>query len=134
MSNKAVSFFTSIVLFSLLIVTGCGNPKVRGKVVFSDDQSPVSHGVVVFHGNGYIARGYINNGEYAMESIKKNDGLPPGEYKISVKETQIKMGPENLPTFKNVIDKKYENPDTSGLTLNVTKSQNFDIQVDRVKE
>ena len=134
MSNKAISIFTFILLLSTLLVTGCGQPKVSGKVVFSDDQSPVTHGVVIFHGDNHIARGYIADGKYVMESLKKNDGLPPGKYRIAIKETQVNIGPDALPVYKNLIDKKYESPDTSGLSLNVTKSQTFDIQVDRFVE
>jgi len=135
MSNKTVSFFTAFVLFSLLLVIGCGQPKISGKVIYSDDQSPVTHGTVMFHGSHGVARGIIqSDGRYVIESIKKNDGLPKGEYKISIKETQVNIGPEALPVYKNLIDKKYESPDTSDLFLNVTKSQTFDIQVDRFQE
>lgn len=134
MSNKITHFLSIIVLFSLLIATGCGQPKIIGKVVFSDDLSPLPNGTVIFHGDKHIARGYIADGNYVLESLKKNDGLPRGQYRISIKETQINIGPASLPVYKNVIDVKYESPATSGLTLDVQKSQTFDIKVDRFPE
>ena len=135
MSNKRAPIFLITVLFSLLITTGCGQPKISGKVVYSDDQSPVTQGVVIFHDGNNIARGPIqSNGRYAVESLKKNDGLPPGMYKISIKETQVNISEADLPVYQNMIDKKYESPDTSGLSLNVTKSQTFDIQVERFQK
>jgi hypothetical protein len=137
MSNRIVPFFAFALLFSLLIAAGCGQPKISGKVVFSDDQSPVTKGVVMFHGDHGVARGDIQpDGSFVVSSLKQNDGLPPGKYSISIKETQINLTPrgQGLPNYKNVIDKKYANQNTSGLILNVTKSQSFDIQVDRFVE
>ena len=136
MSNKSASIFLIAVLVSLLIVTGCGQPKLSGRVVFSDDQSPVTCGMIIFHSGDGIARGYIQpDGSYVVESLRKGDGLPPGTYKISLKSTQIRtIKPGGGMVFENVIDTKYESPDTSGLTLEVTKSQAFDIQVDRFVE
>ena len=132
MPNKIVSLFAFAILFSMVIASGCGQPKINGKVVFSDDESPVTQGVVIFHGDHGIARGEIQkDGRFVVSSIKKNDGLPPGKYRISIKETQIDISGGGLPTYKNVIDKKYESPDTSGLTLDVQKSQTFDIKVER---
>ena len=128
--------FLTAVLVSLLLVAGCGQPKVSGRVVFSDDQSPVTDGEVIFHAGDRIARGYIQpDGSFVVESLRKGDGLPPGTYKISLKNTQIDINKGGrMPVYVNAIDRKYESPDTSGLTLEVTRSQTFDIQVDRFVE
>jgi hypothetical protein len=125
-----------ILVLLLLLVTGCGNPKISGKVVFSDDQTPVPRGTVMFHTGNKIARGEIqHDGSYVVGSLKGNDGLPKGTYQITIKGTQMRVGARLRDTrFVNVIDQKYENPGTSGLVLDVKRSQTFDIQVDRFRK
>ena len=125
---------TLIPIFLLLLVVGCGQPKINGKVVFSDDKSPVPHGIVIFHEGNRIARGMIqSDGSYVMGSLTQKDGLPVGTYKVSIKETQVNISETSLPIYKNVIDNKYESPDTSGLFLEVKGSQTYDIEVDRFR-
>jgi hypothetical protein len=119
----------------ILTLVGCGNPKVRGKIVFSDDKTPLQGGIVNFVTDKRIARGQINkNGNYVIGSERANDGLPPGEYKIYITDT-IKVippsGESGLPKFEQVIHPKYTKPETSGLVLNITKSQVFNIEVER---
>lgn len=135
MPNKTSSFFI-VVLFSLLLTTGCGKPKISGTVVYADDGSPVTHGVVIFHRDNTIARGIIKEGgKYVVGSIEDKDGLPKGQYRVSIKETQINTSPRHLlPKWKNVIHSKYESPDTSELSVDIQKSQTFDIKVDRFPE
>ena len=151
MSNKITPFYLIFGVLVMLIVVGCGQPKVSGRVVFSDDQSPLTQGVVIFHGDHGIARGRIkSDGYYVMGSESEKDGLPPGKYRISIKESQAdanaskehpvrlrpngKPYPPPLPVLVSVIDQKYEKPETSGLTVEIQKSQTFNIEVDRVAE
>jgi hypothetical protein len=119
----------------MLTIVGCGNPKIRGKVVFSDDKTPLQGGMVNFVTDKRIARGQISkNGDFVIGSEKAKDGLPPGEYKIYITDTVKVLPPKNgngIPIFEQVIDPKYVKPETSGLVLNVTKSQVFNIEVER---
>jgi len=83
MAPKITAIITSLFLFSLLMAVGCGQPKVNGRVVFSDDQSPVTYGVVFFHGDHGIARGFIQpDGKFTVESLGGNDGLPAGQQEL----------------------------------------------------
>lgn len=133
MQNFRCFFCLAVSVVFITLSIGCGNPKISGKVVFSDDKTPLTHGEVIFYGDKNIARGKIqSDGRYVMGSEKIKDGLPKGEYRIAIKGTQINTNfGKGLPIFKSVIDAKYSNADTSGLTLNVTQSQSFDIEVDR---
>ncbi|MDR2169685.1 MAG: hypothetical protein LBP59_06050 [Planctomycetaceae bacterium] len=124
-----------LLIFVALIFVGCGNPRVSGKVVFSDDKSPVPYGMVNFVTDKTIARGPIDkNGNYVVGSLKARDGLPPGEYKVYITDTMKVIPPSGnsgMPKFEMVIHSKYEKPETSGLVLNVKGSQVFNIEVDR---
>jgi len=126
----------TIVLLALAVVIGCGKPKVKGKVYFSDDKSPVTQGTVLFHRDNEISRGIIQkDGTFVVGTLSARDGLAPGNYRISIKNTQIDIsGGSIMPVFQNVIDRKYEDPGTSELTLEVKKSQTFDIPVDRFQD
>ena len=126
----------SFILFLLAMVIGCGKPKISGKVVFSDDKAPLTQGTVFFHQGNEASRGEIqSDGTYMIGSKSTDDGLPRGTYKIAIKNTQTNVAkPGQLPIFENLIDRKYENHETSGLTLEVKSTQKYDIEVDRYKK
>jgi len=135
--------FISISL-SLLFLVGCGkNVGLSGKVVFSDDKSPVPLGTVglISESGTFSARGDIkSDGTFDVGSVKANDGLPPGKYRVSVSAMKLTgmsptgNDPESSgdPVYELLIDPKYGNPDTSELTLEITSTKrNFTIEVDR---
>lgn len=124
--------FASLVLFS----TGCdGKVKMSGKVTYSDDGSPVPTGTVGFETNTFLARGAIKpDGVFQVSSTGNNDGLPPGKYRVYLSgvERQIGIDDNNHPIMEPLIDKKYFDASTSGLTIEVTpETKNYDIKVDR---
>ncbi|MCL2120136.1 MAG: hypothetical protein FWH27_17095 [Planctomycetaceae bacterium] len=125
------------VLVVAALMAGCGGkPGLRGKVVFSDDQSPVTKGIVVFENESdkSVARGELDqNGNYAVSSLKANDGIAPGKYRVYLTNTEnYKPNPGGgLEILENTVDFKYHKPDSSGLTVDVKKSTTFDFEVDR---
>lgn len=125
----------SLLISSLLIlacIVGCGkNVPLGGKVTFSDDQTPLTKGIVCFQNGGFTARGPLKeDGTYVVGSEKAADGLPPGEYQIYI--TGAVEGSEMTGDLKRLIDKKWEDPSSSGATLNVTGStKTHDFSVDR---
>jgi hypothetical protein len=136
-------------LFLLLLgiaLTGCGSGNVllKGTVTFSDDGSPLSCGIVMFDNGIVNARGAVNpDGTFTVGSLKANDGLPPGEYRVSIVSAQILLpcpeneddDPENNvypPPAEQLIDKRYESFETSGLTVKVDPaSKTYNISVER---
>ena len=109
---------------------------MSGKVVFSDDKNPLSHGEVGFESASgtFFARGDIQpDGTFVVGSLKTNDGLPPGKYRVSVSAVQqVGQDRAGYAIFESLIDTKYGTPATSGLTLDITKTtRNFNIEVDR---
>ena len=84
MHTKILSF---LLLMTLIIgVVGCGDKvSMRGKVTFSDDQSPLTVGQVTFQSDKVLARGYVKpDGTYIIGTDKEKDGLPKGTYRVSV--------------------------------------------------
>jgi len=129
MIRYGISFGLSLLF---LVFAGCGgNVGLSGKVYFSDDKSPVPLGTVGLEADSgsHIARGDIQpNGTFVVGSLKSNDGLPPGKYRGSVSASKhVGNG-----IFETLIDPKFGNVATSGITIDITKkTRNFNIEVDR---
>ena len=125
----------------LMLIAGCGGENVglKGKVTFSDDDSPVTSGTVAFRKDGKIARGDIKeDGTYVVGFDKVANGLPPGKYQVFISGAYQVVGRNEAAEediLEPLLDKKYESPETSGLTVEVTASTKvFDIKVDRFKK
>jgi len=146
---------TLCMLFPLL---GCGpNVSMSGKVVYSDDKTPLTTGVVCFESDTHAARGKLNeNGEYKLGSKTDKDGLPPGNYRVYISgafnqevpptarseetampgskpfDAQAAQGAMTI--IKPLIAVKYGSGTTSGITVDVKSStRTFDFEVERHK-
>ena len=122
----------------LLVLVGCnGHVGLSGKVTYSDDGSPLPVGSVVFKKGGLVSWGKLqSDGTYVIGSMSEADGLPPGEYQVYVSGAEKVLVPGNeekgTPAImESLIDLKYTAADTSGLTVEVKRSTQFDFQVDR---
>ena len=141
-----IIFFIFVGIAAALF-SGCGNPRVIGHVQF-DDGTPLTVGEVIFESATQQARGPIDkSGNYVMETIKKGDGVPPGNYRVYVggaveatgKQLLYYPGGEPIPTptprtypeMRSLIDLKHTNPATSGLTCDVKGSTKFNITVSK---
>lgn len=111
----------------LLVVLGCGNPSVIGTVKF-DDGTPLAQGVVQFNGSQTQATGMIQpNGTFAMFEKKPGDGVTPGNYKVTV-IASTGGGSDGEPLVQ-LVDPKFAESSTSGLTCEVKGTTTFDITV-----
>jgi len=141
------------VLLVLAVVSGCGSGLVplRGTITFSDDGSPLTMGVILFDDGKTTAKGIIKpDGTYVVGSLKQNDGLAPGLYKISIQamvadpsgapqipQPMMGAGPAMVtapmpPPPVSLVAPKYNSARTSGLECNVDKStKTYDIVVER---
>jgi hypothetical protein len=132
---KHFTFIIALCIFA----AGCGkNVPLSGKVTFSDDGSPVPSGLVILDDGQHAARAPIQaDGKFVVGFEKESNGLPPGTYGVSVVAVKILDNPDNVypPPQEELIDLKYNNKDTSGLSITVDKStKKFDISVDRFKK
>ena len=133
--------FTVFLLTGLASFLGCSqNVKLSGTVTYQDDGSPVTRGAVFFETPTLVAQGDIqSDGTYVVGSTGLNDGLPKGEYSVSIRGAdEITFTPgaggSQVERRKALIDPKYQRADSSGLTFTVDgKTKKFDIKVDRAK-
>ena len=129
----------------VLFVAGCGQPKVTGTVTYTDG-TPLERGTVNFQTATHAAMGAIGeNGRYTIGGVKAGDGVPSGTYKVfitgamgidtsNVQTLQFGQGPGTTAPIIQLIDRRYERPETSGLTCDVKKSTVFNIEVKRPGE
>ncbi len=128
-------------LFAVAVVaTGCGKPKVTGKVTFADG-SPLTVGTVNFTDDKIICKGSIkDDGTFEMRTLKPGDGVPKGSYKVYLTET-MRFGDVERETATgeatatmlgttNDVPPKYSNPEQSGLTIDVKGSMTYDITIE----
>ena len=144
MQKSSIHF---VLFLSLLVLTGCGsgNFSVSGKVVFSDDDSPVPMGTVAFESGSHLFRGLIKpDGTFVMGSSKAEDGVPPGKYRVYVLAEKVTSTPtggktsdgedEVLIETEQLVDAKFTRGSTSGIEIDITGSaKDLEIKVDRYK-
>ena len=125
-------FLTACFLF---VTVGCSeNVPLGGKVVYSDDGSPLTVGEVCLETESFTARGALgSDGTYTIGSLAETDGLPPGTYRVSIfGATRTEMGNNGMPISIPLIDRKYFRGATSGLTVEAKAgNRRFDFEVDR---
>lgn len=121
----------------LLVACGCGSHiPVSGTVTYPDG-TPLEVGTVAFQSATHVAKGEIKpGGKYTIGSLKPNDGVPEGEYKVYITGAQsVRPGFVRNPEVDDfglvpVIDEKFASPQTTPLVCNVTKKTVFNIVVD----
>jgi len=126
----------SLVTCFFFTAAGCNSKHVPlgGKVVYSDDGSPLTVGEVCLEANDFTARGKLGeDGTYTIGSLTDTDGLPPGKYTVSILgAVKYVPGPNGHPIPEPLIDKKYSRGATSGLVVEAAAgNRRFDFTVER---
>jgi hypothetical protein len=128
------NIFLFLCLFCVAACIGCGSKgfSVSGTVTLSDGK-PVARGQVMLTSGTFTAGGEtIADGTYIIRDV------PAGTYKVSVRasgesESNPNVDVEDAKPVKPVVDMKYNNPETSGLTCEVKSATTFDIVVEPPK-
>jgi len=134
--KKTIPFSLSLSFF-LLFLVGCGGGiGVGGKVVFSDDGSPLTVGTVYFETDSHSARGDLKpDGTFTIGSLTENDGVPAaGTYRVYIVGAQKPTGQQDGidEVYEPLIDSKYTSSRTSGITIDVKSSKkDIEIKVER---
>jgi len=118
-------FLLFVIALSVSII-GCSNHVgLSGKVVYSDNGEPVTAGEVQFYTPTFVARATIRpDGTFVTGSYKETDGLPPGTYGVAIVSID-----EN---FNPLVDSKFANQATSGLSITIDKTtHDIEFVVDR---
>lgn len=117
----------SVAAVLLSFVAGCGSNtstgQVHGKVTL--DGKPLADGsIVTLPESGRGAQGIIKNGEFELGTTGRSDGAAIGKHKVAViSQEKSQAGPEGG-AGKSLIPARYTNPDSSGLTIDVTAGTN----------
>ena len=127
--NYKISLIITL-LFAVVCIGCSDHVGLSGKVVFSDDGSPVPRGTVMFATPTFQAKGDINpDGTFTMGSYSATDGLPPGTYTVAIIGANTSTGDDG--TYY-LLDPKWTSPSTSEYTVEVQKTtRNLVIEVDR---
>jgi hypothetical protein len=113
-------------------VSGCGGGlhPVEGTVVW-EDGAPArelagSHVVFDLPEKQTSARGIVQaDGTFRLTTSKPNDGAPAGAYRVAVIETRKPLGgPDSGASAPGVLDERFYDPTTSGLTATVKPGPN----------
>lgn len=121
---------------------GCGSKSerpatlpVQGKVTYKGQ--PVSKGTVTFQSDaGQTATGEIQpDGTYQLSTFVERDGALPGHHKVMIiaNDADPTLMPGSSPGYKppkELVPKKYENLETSGLDADVAKDKpSYDFEL-----
>lgn len=113
---------------------------VKGTVTFKDQ--PIPHGTISFVPKdpaGHSAVGKIVDGKFTMATSASAPGVVAGDYKVRIEAID---GPADAPpplpneprkAVKSLIPAKYNNPETSGLQVEVSDGM-ADIEWDLLPE
>jgi len=127
----------ALALLALLAAStwGCGSKSerpetlpVQGKVTYKGQ--PVPKGTVTFQSDsGQTATGEIqSDGTYKLSTFAEGDGALPGHHKVMIiaNDADPTLMPGSSPGYKppkDLVPKKYEKLETSGLQADVTKDK-----------
>jgi hypothetical protein len=120
-------------------VAGCGGGRyaVHGRVVY-EDGSPVTEGIVIgekAEGDRRVkAQGSVkSDGTFSWGTLSPGDGAEPGKYRVVVVPRAVGEKEASLGVLP-AIDRKFSNPQTSGIDFEVKPGRNeLDITVTRPK-
>jgi hypothetical protein len=101
MNTYKLKGLSVLLIMGIAVLCGCSkNVSVTGKIVFEDDKSPLTHGIVTFESSTFMARGGIkSDGSYTMGAETEGNGVPPGKYKVVILayEKQESTAPSQSP-------------------------------------
>ena len=138
MTHGYLSFLSICFALTFFMFVGCspsgrlaGLVPCEGTVTYKGE--PLAEALVTFvpMGEGRTANARTDaTGKFVTETLNPKDGIYPGDYRVSVSKNEFygeapppRMGAEGMEYFpqpqRSVIPTKYEEHNTSGLTLTV---------------
>jgi len=128
----------SVVLLAAvgLLAGGCGRPRyaVEGRVVYADGSPYGGEGFViaeaVVDGKPLMARGMIgDDGRFTLTGRNRDEGVLAGSYRIRLVPPPLAGGIDSPGGQAMPFDKKFMQFETSGLTLEVSGSDELEIEL-----
>jgi hypothetical protein len=129
----------ALCLLVAAVAGGCSrNVHITGKVTYANGQ-PLKGGQIIFTDDYCMGRSDIDpNGEYSIHTLRRNDGMPKGTYKVYItgafgftEEAPTGKGLQSyrMDTLSSLIDMQFTNPDASGWEFEVQKNSKIDLVV-----
>jgi hypothetical protein len=128
-------FFAMILLTTL----GCSDKiTVKGTVKFSDGE-PLTKGEVFF-GNAAGTHQYYGSikpdGSFSLGGLKDGEGIPAGKYsvwlvRVNLTEYGTDERGRGWVNETIIVDPRFEQPQTSGLSFDIDKAADIEITVER---
>jgi hypothetical protein len=127
-------FGVTMASIGLFVVAGCGKSDwgyLEGTVLLNG--KPIGPAVISLQPVDAQRAGGVGpvdeKGKYKVVSARKKEGAAVGDYRVTVHSKLSDFGFEQ-PAKKAAIPARYENPDTSGLTVKVEPgTKQFDIEL-----
>jgi hypothetical protein len=126
--NRWPAFLT---LIALVVAAGCGSGtgRVEGKLVWEDGTpaKQLEGSEVVFESAELkvSSRGVIGKeGEFMLRTAKPDDGCPVGSFQVAVVEFRKNANQEGTLLVPAILDEKFGDLKTSGLTATVKAGTN----------
>lgn len=125
------------VLLALLVALGCGGGNtapVNGQVKFKDggDVSVLAGHTVAFEADADRMSGYGDiqaDGTFKITTFSPDDGAIIGSHRVSITPPEP---PPDAPLPKPILDPKYQNHTTSGLTVEIKPgTNNVEFELER---
>lgn len=115
----------------VLAVPGCGSGiyPVDGQLVWKDGSpaTELAGSNIIFEGTKTSSLGVVQaDGSFKLTTNKPDDGAPVGDFKVLVIETGRKPlpGGDGSTLAPSIVDPRYADASTSGLTAKVTPGTN----------
>jgi len=123
------------VVVATMLFSGCNASynSVTGTVKFKDG-TPLTTGRVTMTNAESESFGEIQeDGTYTMTTLTPGDGVPSGEYKVSIFAEGEAAADADAGAYggASLVAAKYNSAETSGLTIKVDGSQTYDIEVEK---
>lgn len=138
MNTRLLSVLCLLAAAAALAVGCSRNVHITGKVTYPNGQ-PLKAGQIIFTDDFRMGRSDIDqNGEYSIHTLRRNDGMPKGRYKVYItgafgftaqEPTGKGLQSYRMDTMSSLIDLQHTNPDASGWEFDVQKNSKIDLVV-----
>jgi hypothetical protein len=102
---------------------------VHGEVFIGEDK-PVPGAIVAFHAVNSDSKDPVvpvgtvdSDGKFTLTTYTKDDGAPPGEYRITIVWPTPKENPFDLPDRPDKLDGRYTDPEKSEFRFTVESKE-----------
>ena len=113
----------------MLALLACGHTDratVYGRVTRQDDSPLAGARVMAKSADGQFARGVTDaDGRYELGVAEYGDGVPPGDYHVSIHEDRG----DRRDRIPRTVPEKYENPEQSGLGVKVSAGETSELNI-----